>query len=381
MSLEKLKRLDELVSQRLLTKSETVDSSGRNLVLYNYTDACTYAKAWTEDTLNARGTIYSKATGELVAATFSKFFNLGENELSQRECFPWDKPWRAFEKVDGSLGTIYSTGDGGWAVATRGSFHSEQAKKATEMLSKYDLSHISACTSLVVEIVYPANRIMVDYKGVEVLVLLAAFNGDRELPWKTVKSLAEITGMGLPKTYDVMGLGELLAVKEYCKWNEWEGWVIRFDDGQRVKIKCTDYLRAAKLKAHMGPLAVWEAMSVGGIEKYLEALPEELREDAESVHRALEGQMDVLLAVVAGASVTLGIPLEGISDVAERKEKAMEIQNFARDRDIQGIQGVLLSLLSGKPVAPMLLKKLRPVGNAYVDVMDVVAGKKLVDVL
>lgn len=375
MGLDKIVRLEALVGKGLLTKSETVDTLGRGLVLYNYTNACTYAGAWDEDTLNARGTIYDKATGEVVAQAFPKFFNLGENGLSQTECFQWDKPLGIFEKVDGSLGIVYPTGSGGRAVATRGSFHSDQAKRATLMLSKYNLAWVLSNITLLVEIVYPENRIMVDYKDREELVLLAAFDGTTELPWETVEVLSSMTGMPIAEVHEHQGTLQdiLMACKEW-KWNEREGWVIRFNDGQRVKIKCTDYLRVAKLKAHMGPLAVWEAMSVGKADEYLQALPEELRVEAESIYQTLDGQLDTLLQAVAGASVMVGIPSSGVSYPAERKEKAMAIQKISKECGIQGLQGVLLSLLGGTPVAKGLMRKIKPSGNVYVDVNSVIKG-------
>jgi RNA ligase len=85
---------------------------------------------------------------------------------------------RVFDKMDGSLGILYPTSQG-MAVATRGSFTSEQALKATEILhekypewaqitydwfrSNFDANWYEVNYTDLVEIVYPENRIVVDY--------------------------------------------------------------------------------------------------------------------------------------------------------------------------------------------------------------------------
>jgi RNA ligase len=55
--------------------------------------------------------------------------------------------------MDGSLGiAFYYKGD--WIVATRGSFVSEQATKATKMLKKYPIEHLDKNNTYLFEIIY-----------------------------------------------------------------------------------------------------------------------------------------------------------------------------------------------------------------------------------
>jgi len=133
VSLNILEQFEFLLEEGLVSKSETED-----LVLYNYTDKCTFAKHWNQLTMSARGTIYEKATGQVVARAFDKFFNLGEQPVSEPGNLP-DGQFYVSEKMDGSMGTLYFW-KGEWKVATRGSFYSEQAVRATEMLKRYDMS-------------------------------------------------------------------------------------------------------------------------------------------------------------------------------------------------------------------------------------------------
>ena len=75
--------LDILSEKGLLRK---VISSCEKLVLYNYTDQCTFERNWNEHTINSRGTVYEVSTGKLVARAFPKFFNFSElSENKQKE--------------------------------------------------------------------------------------------------------------------------------------------------------------------------------------------------------------------------------------------------------------------------------------------------------
>ena len=165
------KMLDQYSSEGFLKK---VISPCGNLVLYNYTDKCTYEKKWNKHTLNSRGTVYEISTGNRIACAFPKFFNFGELAVSRQRNLLKQREFTAFEKFDGSCGIIYFY-NGKWNVNTRGSFISDQAIKAEEMLGNYYIESLNKDITYIVEIIYPENRIIVDYKSEEKLVILAAF--------------------------------------------------------------------------------------------------------------------------------------------------------------------------------------------------------------
>ena len=100
----------------------------RPFTIYNYTEACQYTGAWTPVTLACRGLVVD-AAGKVVARPFAKFFNHSEAHAPSLD------PAAAVavtDKSDGSLGIIFHDGDG-LAVATRGSFASDQALHATAL--------------------------------------------------------------------------------------------------------------------------------------------------------------------------------------------------------------------------------------------------------
>jgi len=270
--------LDKLTDQGYLRK---VISPCGELVLYNYTDHCTFKKHWNNLTLGARGTTYNIETGEVVAKAFPKFFNFGELEPPIQKAILNERNFQVFEKMDGSLGIVYNY-KGEWRVNTRGSFTSEQAIRATEMLKKYDLSNINPRFTLLVEIIYPENRIIVDYGDEEKLVLLAAMCGQAtEATYVQLEGMAMIAGMEVCPKLEFETIDELIGYTDGLSAME-EGFVARFRDGFRIKFKSAEYLKLARLMSNMTPLNFWRNMTNGIVDQEaIEKLPEEFREEVD----------------------------------------------------------------------------------------------------
>ncbi len=98
------------------------------LTIFNYTELAAYEGVWTPVTKQCRGLIVHTDTGEVRARPFRKFMNHGQDGAHAGS---HDDAVIVTDKQDGSLGILFPTGDGGHAVATRGSFASEQAQHAT----------------------------------------------------------------------------------------------------------------------------------------------------------------------------------------------------------------------------------------------------------
>ena len=87
-------------------------------------------------------------------------------------------PFEVFEKLDGSLGILYWLNNLPY-IATRGSFESEQARHATEILHgryQHTFSSMDTNKTYLFEIIYPENRIVVDYGEMDDLILLTVID-------------------------------------------------------------------------------------------------------------------------------------------------------------------------------------------------------------
>jgi len=239
--------------------SEQTHPAFPHLSIFKYTDVCAFEDGWNPINRMCRGIIFNTTTGDLVARSFPKFFNIGERPEASLEKLP-NEPFEVFEKLDGSMGSLYKLPTGEWAVATPGSMDSPQAREATKMLSEYDLSTVPDNVTPIVEILYPENRIVVDYAGRRELVLLTVFNRDgSEWPTQQVNDLAIFCGFGRPKICGHTDLGNLPFAE-----NE-EGYVIRFASGLRVKAKSPVYVMAHRFLTNVSIPRVVEGCRDGSI--------------------------------------------------------------------------------------------------------------------
>jgi RNA ligase len=281
-----------------------------NLVLYKYTEHCVFEKAWDKYTRMARGIILDRNTGELVAHPFPKFFNLNEMpETSYNElCRIQDEGYEVYDKLDGSLGITYIH-NGKVNIATVGSFHSEQAIEATNMLNELhpefcEYIKINERVTFLFEIIYPSNKIVCDYKGERKLVLLSAFFykdylffgipeselkkslKSNELSRELLYELSQLYNIPIVEKLDHT-IQEMIELQKTLPKDK-EGFVVRFSNGLRVKIKGDEYLRIHKLVSICSPLAVWENMVYGKIKEEVRmSIPEEYIKPFEDIEKQL----------------------------------------------------------------------------------------------
>lgn len=240
------------------------------LSIYSYSRACQYEQYWTPVTTRTRGLIVEDTTGRVVAWCLPKFFNHGQHgKFDYAPPLP-DEPFEVYDKVDGSLGIVFHY-EGGWHAASKGSFISGQAAWASRYVAEADTSALDPSVTYLAEIVYPENRIVVNYGDRRDLVLLAAFRADgTELPLREAASAWDGIG-GVVRTYDwshTFGVLAALAEKNQhldgadATGTDAEGWVIRFASGVRTKTKLTGYVSLHYRLTSVGPRHLWRALAV-----------------------------------------------------------------------------------------------------------------------
>jgi len=293
-----IKLREELVEKGLIRSKRL-----NNLVIYTYTAKATGENLWEKYPilLESRGHIFDINTGECIAYPFPKFFNMNERQETQEGILPWEHGYKIYEKLDGWLGILYRH-DNKFKVATRGSFESPGAIWATKFLQEnYDLSDLHKSITLVFEIISPTTKIIVDYKNQEKLVLLTAFNRHtrKELgPQPTAKQF------GFPTIEDLsnkMSINQMFYHLDKVSGKTEEGYVIKFQNGLRVKIKAKDYLKRAYLLKKLTPLGIWGSMENGMASKEMEAMFQNdylkefisIARNLERQYRAVSGQIGV----------------------------------------------------------------------------------------
>ncbi|MFF2570509.1 RNA ligase [Streptomyces sp. NPDC058084] len=240
------------------------------LSIYTYTRVCQYEGVWNEVTTRCRGLVADDRTGRIVALPLPKFFNVSEHE-SDRPYAPAlpDEPFEVYEKVDGSLGVVFHY-DGRWRVASKGSFASTQATWAQRRLDATDTTALVPGVTYLMEIVYPENRIVVDYGTRRDLVLLAAHRPDgTEIP--LAEAATAWHGIGSVVTvHPPMPLDELLKLTDTntlpdgspASGMDAEGFVLRFASGVRAKAKIAEYVRLHKVLTGVTERDIWRGHGI-----------------------------------------------------------------------------------------------------------------------
>ena len=248
------------------------------LFLLNYTSKAQYKKHWCEELIHARGLIVGE-DGEIIARPLPKFFN--ENEITGCDVLQ-DQDYELYKKMDGSLAIMFHY-KGKRIFCTRGSFCSDQALKAEEIFKKKYLNKdVKKECTYCFEIIYPENKIVVDYGALQDLFLISITHT------KTGKNInIEQAGFTTVPKIDT----SKLTVTEWSAHdteNE-EGYVIRFmTDNLRMKIKFDNYVQKHRAK-NSSAKAIKKSMK--NMKKInLDAIPDECYDEVKEITADMEEQ-------------------------------------------------------------------------------------------
>lgn len=319
--------------------------------IYNYSDAAMYTPAaWDNPAVRACRGLIVNPSGFVIARPWVKFFNHGQVEAGTLDL---DAPVETSDKVDGSLGILHYREDGQPRVATRGSFESDQAKHATELLLwEYgDMRWPEGFTPLV-EIVYPANRIVCDYGDADELILLGGVwieTGQYVGPQEAA-IIARWPGTAT-FTFPYSTLRDALAAAPRPGA---EGLCVRYLTQNRiVKIKQDDYVALHRIVTGLSQRTVWEHMINGGtLAGMLDGLPDELHPWTRDVWEALEAQTRDIETTARAEYLTA---INGL-DMSNRGA-------FAAIAKQATVPALLFSLYDGRDITPAIVKTLKPRGD------------------
>lgn len=311
------------IDAKLITV-RTADDGQR---IYNYSDAAMWTPgAWDNPAVRACRGLITDPDGQVVARPWAKFFNHGQPEAGDLDLHA---PVEVTDKLDGSLGIIHRAQDGRLRVATRGSFASEQAIHATKVLRERYADTLGwlgwdESMTVLVEIVYPGNRIVCDYGGTDDLILLGSVHnatGSYHGPAET----AGLIGWDGPvtQTFAYATLAEALAAPERPGM---EGFCVRYLDRPHiVKIKQAEYITLHRLITGLSERVLWTHLAAHAC-KHLITDPQHwgtyLGMDPAEAAKSLELGEDWLEAIITTGGVpdeVLGWVTDTIANLIQRQ--------------------------------------------------------------
>ena len=305
------------------------------LEIYDYSQVAQFSRSWNPATLAARGLIVDSVTKEIVGRPLGKFFNYSEPGTPEEAMVG---PIVATDKADGSMGVSYPTPAGSLNISTRGSFASDQAKHATELyLSRYDGKWTpDSDYTYVWEIIYPTNRIVVNYGDKDDLVLIARVNiatGVSEPASRATEWLWDKV-----EEFGYTTLTEALAAEPR---ENAEGLVVHFlDSDARIKVKQSDYVVLHRIITGASSRRIHEMLSTGeDFQSWLIGLPDEFTDFVETTRDRLLAEF---AEVRANIDITYDKVLSELGENYTQKDFALYVNENYKE-----LRGYLFSKQKG----------------------------------
>lgn len=329
----------------------------KTLAIYNYTNECTHCIArWDYYTRMARGLILDM-DGKIIARPFPKFFNFNEIPETQLINLPQVSTVEVSEKMDGSLGILYQE-DGEYKMATRGSFVSDQAVMGTKIFYEkypYSISYLKSKLSnyndftFLFEIIYPEDKKVIDYKGMRDIILVGVVH--KEGGWDY--SYSETRTIGMRLGFNVIDSAYMSfdgIYQEVQRGREnWEGYVLRYSNGLRVKMKTEQYIQLHRLLYQTTEKTVWELLkNKEDKERYLKQLPEEFKEWFNTTCRGLEEDYKKVKSEIIAI-------FKNTPKFTDRKEYAEYFKRVATSQQL----AILFRMLDNKFYDDLIWKQIR----------------------
>ena len=206
---------------------------------------------------DCRGIKFDSKNGEVICKPLHKFFNVNEREETQIKNIDFSKPHVILEKLDGSMLCPFEVQDGDDFVMRYGTKMgvTDVAKPVEEFVEGKDSYALFAefCVMAGLTPIYEwcsrKQRIVIDYPEDQLtLIAIRENESGKSVDYKKMVWYGELYEIPVVKAYEG-SVESMTALIEYTKdLKDFEGFVVRFADGQMCKVKAEDYLRKHKTK-------------------------------------------------------------------------------------------------------------------------------------
>lgn len=307
------------------------------LTIWNYSQKVQYEGLWDELTILARGLV-TDGSG-VVSKGFSKFWNIEEGRHIPTDDF------EVFDKADGQyIGCFWYNGE--MVVNSRGSFTSPYAIEARRILEeKYPIFEqvvfhsFTYCFELI-----GFEQIVVSYPEPD-LILTGIFGKDGTDFFSDFETV--FTFLNVVKKYDGLDYTQI----KQLNWKNSEGFVVRFSNGQRCKIKFEDYIQLHRQMTNLSTTAIWEALRDGRpVSEILNDVPDEFYDKVRRLEHDLNWQYntfkDTRLAQFDLVKMACGRD--------QSRKRFAEIVKNLKDRSI------LFTMLDDKDYSKLIWNAIKP---------------------
>lgn len=200
-----------------------------------------------------RGIIFDTATGDIIRRPFHKFFNVNEREETQDHVVDLSRPHAILEKLDGSMiAPFIVNGQMIWGTKMGATDVAEPVDDFATLNEEYGIFArftISRGYTPIFEWCSRKQRIVLDYKEDQLILTgIRDLTTGRYMSYDLMVAHAEAYRIPVVrfafKTHNEMKD----FVQHVRDLEDLEGFVVRFDDGHMLKLKCDWYVQIHRAK-------------------------------------------------------------------------------------------------------------------------------------
>ena len=234
------------------------EKDGYTVINYNVMMADTFPKVHFDDCewetakirRECRGIIFDSKTGDIIRRPFHKFFNVNEREETQDHVIDLSRPHAILEKLDGSMiAPFIVNGQMIWGTkmgATDVAKPVEEFVKNNPQYESFAWDLITSGYTPIFEWCSRKQRIVLDYKEDQLILTAIRHMNTGEYVVFDGMNLGDIP---IVRAFEMHKEMDMKAFLEYVRdLEDLEGFVVRFDDGHMLKLKCAWYLQIHKAK-------------------------------------------------------------------------------------------------------------------------------------
>lgn len=315
------------------------------LTIFDYTNHCMFERAWDEYTMQARGLVLDDQ-GKIIARPWRKFFNANERPETRLEALPAETP-ELSDKMDGSMIIVFHDDQTGWRAITRGCWDNVQTKYANAWLEK-NHQVLDKKNTYIFELIAPWNRLVIPYAKDEMILLgIVETTSGKDASYAQVSIAA--SAMGFPAVkFETKPISSISL--EDPKIRDREGYVARYSNGLRVKLKYQQYMILHKILTGLSVKGIWETLSTNN-EPSFENVPDEFME-------WFRKQRDGLKKSYSEIEEKAKVLFKSIPPQPTRKDYAVEYRKYP------DLCPILFLMLDKHPYAELIWDKIKPKGQS-----------------
>lgn len=311
------------------------------LTIYDYTNQCMFDRAWDEFTMQARGLVLDDQ-GKVIARPFKKFFNVNERPETKFAALPAETP-ELSDKMDGSMIIVFHDEETGWRAITRGCWDNPQTKYANAWLAK-NFGRMHRHNTYMFELIAPWNRLVIPYAKEEMILLgIVRTDTGEDASYAQVEQYAKDYGFK-SVGFETRPISEISL--EDPRVRDREGYVARFSNGLRVKLKYQQYMILHKILTGLSVKGIWETLAANN-EPSFKDVPDEFME-------WFRKQRDGLKKAYSQIETKAKKVFEATPPQLTRKGYAIE---FRKTPDLTPI---LFLMLDNMPYAELIWDRIKP---------------------